>query len=419
MLGAANKILLARLLGPTYWGIYTILLKICNIAEILSLLGTNTVILKLLGTAVGSGDWGRLKGTLTGIFRIIIVSSSAVAFIIYWSGDLIAIRFFHSRELYAVLVWGAVALPLRNCLLITVEAFRGLQDLKTASFLPVLQQVVFLMSLIFLHYNALASIHNALIAFFAGILCPLLAGLMILYHRTAPWPSEKISPAGILRESLPMVVTRGSLLIMSNMDFYVLGLYAEPAEVGIYGVVSTLAATVVFPLNIFNQVIPAMLAHYNAQNDYQRLAYVVRFASTLGTMFSAPIFILLMLFDKHMLNLYFGYHYSSGTGALYFLIAGQLVNSITGSCGYMLQMTGLHKLFMKISLTCGIINLILDFFMVRHFGKEGIAAATAFSLATQNILTMVVVYRKTGIWTMVSPKLLSDIAKQAGKYICY
>lgn len=417
MLGVANNIILARLLGPAYFGIYKIFLKICNVAGVLSQLGTNAVIVKLVGITAGTGDWGRLKGILHSTFRIMIISSSVMVLIICAYKQPLALKVFHSQELYKLLVFVVVVLPVQNGLLLTREVFRGLQDLKTSSFLPVLQQLILLISLLVLYFRIIPSMKNILFAFSISIFCSLTAGLFILYLRTSQWLAEKVSPVSILQESMPMMITRGSFLVIDSMDVFVLGIYTNSTEVGIYSVVGTLAASTIFSLGIMNQVIPAMIAHYNAQKDLKTLSYVVRFASTLGALFSIPVLILLICFGKHILYFLFGPQYISGVKALNFLVIGQLVNSITGSCENMLQMTGLHMVLMRISIICGLLNLVLNISLVRYFGKEGVAAATAISLIAQNVLITIMVYKKTGILTLASIEITGDIFKQAYHFI--
>lgn len=420
VLGTANNILLARLLGPANFGLYAIFLKTCNVAEILSQLGTNASTVKLVGIAAGAGDWGRLKGILHSTWRIIIASSAITALIIWITRRPLSLQVFNSPELGGILAFGVALIPLQNGLLLVRETFRGLQDLKIVSFLPVLQQLVLLAALAILSLKVITSIQSVLTAFCTGVFCALAAGLLLLRRRAAHWKTaaEKVDATAILAESLPMMVTRGSLLAISSMDVLVLGMHANSFEVGIYSAVSNLAATSVFSLGIINQVIPALIAHYHAQKDLQTLAYVARYASTVGALFSFPVFILLLLFGKPVLSIVFGPQYAGGILALNFLLIGQLINSVTGSCGYMLQMTGQHMTLMKISIACGMLNLILNFVLARYFGKEGVAAATALSLVMQNVLSVIMARKKTGIWTMASMEMTIEILKQARRYVC-
>lgn len=416
----AGNILLARLLGPAGFGLYNIFLKTCNAGGILSQLGTGASTVKLVGIAAGTGDWGRLKGVLHSTWRIVITSSIITALVLWCARRPLSLQVFNSSGLETILVFGVALIPLQNGLLLVRETFRGLQDLKTASLLPVLQQLVLLFALVILSLWAGTSVRSVLTAYCTGVLCALAAGLLLLRRRAAHWPAVTCQTGAgvILAESLPMMVTRGSLLIISSTDVLVLGAFAGPAEVGIYSVVSNLAATTVFSLGVINQVIPGMIAHYNAQKNVATLGYVARYASTAGALFSIPVFLVLLLLGQTVLEFFFGPRYSGGATALGFLITGQLINSLTGSCGYMLQMTGHHLTLMKISLASGLLNLVLNIVLAKLFLKEGVAAATAIALIFQNTCTVIMARRKTGIWTLASKSMALEMLKQAGRYAC-
>lgn len=413
-----NKIFLARLLGPANFGIYVILFKICEVAGMLSLLGTNIVIVKLVGIHAGAKDWGKLKGILQSVTKIVFLSSIAMVLVIYAIKQPISSILFKSDQLCKIVFFLVAIIPLQNSLLIIKETFRGWQDLKTASFLPVLQQLTFFILITYLSFQLIPTIQNILTALIIGISFSLTVGLLLLLRKLPKGlHAQPIKSLKILKESLPMMITRGSLLVITSMDIYVLGIYTDPSEVGIYGIVSSLAALIVFSLGIINEVTPSMIAHYNAQKDFKTMGYIIRFTSTLGALFSIPVLILLFLFGEQILSILMGSQYANGVIVLKFLAMSQLINAITGSCGYLLQMTGHHMVLMKISIFCGILNLFLNIFLVQHFGKEGVAAATAFSITAQSTITMLVAYRKTGILSLASIKMLKEIFIMVRRYI--
>jgi len=387
------------------------------VAEIFSQLGTNIIIVKLVGITAGAGEWGKLKGILQSTCRIITVSSIVMVLMLLLIKKPLALQIFNSAQLYQVLIFGAAIIPLNNGLLLVKETFRGLQDLRTASFLPVFQQLVLLIALLLLSYKLVFTLANVFVVLIISLFLSLLVGSFILQRRSAKWKTEPVQTKNILKESLPMMVTKGFSLVWGSTDIFILGIYTNSTEVGIYGVVTALAATTLFSLGIINQVIPAMIAHYNAQKDFHTLSYVIRFASTIGAIFSIPFVLLLFLCGKYILNTIFGSDYAAGATALNLLAFGQLINSIAGSGGYVLQMIGHHIPYMKINISCGLLNIVLNILLARHFGKEGVAAATAISLIIQNILVVTTVYRKTGIWTMASPAMFMEIVNQSKSYL--
>ncbi len=419
VLSIINNVIMARVLGPANFGVYTLFLKICNIAGLLARVGTNDVIVKHVGITSGVGDWSKLKGYIRTAFQIMSIGSIVTVILISMIRQSLATNLFALPCLYKVLIFSVLVIPLQNCLLLIREIFRGLHDLKTASFLPAGQQLIFLGLLVIIILLGMLNVQNIIIALSVGIFCTLLVALFRLRGRLLNWhvKPERIKIPGLLQESVPMMVTRGSLLFMSSTDIYVLGIYASPAEVGIYGVVNALAAITVFSFDIVNQVIPAMIARYSAQKDFKTLSYVIRYASTLGVLFALPVLILVTCFGKFILTNIFGTQYAGGIIALYIILAGRLFTSFSGSTGYLLQMTGFHIILTRISVFCGLLNLLLNIALVQQFGKEGAAGATTISLVLQSFIVLVMAYRKTGIWALASIDIGKDIVNQVWSYL--
>ena len=106
-LAIVNKVLLARCLGPGLFGAYVIFLRICDLAGIFSLLGTKTLTVKLIGIAAGEKDWGLLKGTLSCIFKIVLVSSAGTVLLIWLIRQPLCLKIFKSPDLLKMLVFFA------------------------------------------------------------------------------------------------------------------------------------------------------------------------------------------------------------------------------------------------------------------------------------------------------------------------
>ncbi len=113
-----------------------------------------------------------------------------------------------------------------------------------------LQQLISLILLVFLWLGSAATIQNVLLAVVAGLLFAPLAGLLIFAKRLKDWPSKKVGTSGILADSLPMLVTSGVVLLMTSTDIYVLGIFSNAVQVGIYGVASSLASVTFLSGNV-------------------------------------------------------------------------------------------------------------------------------------------------------------------------
>ena len=79
---------------------------------------------------------------------------------------------------------------------------------------------------------------------------------------------------------------------------------------------------------------------------------------------------------------------------------GQVINVITGSVGYLLNMTGHEKDMRNVVLFSGPLAIVLAFSLTSHFGLMGAAYATAISVATQNLLAVWMVKKRLGFNTL-------------------
>ena len=129
------------------------------------------------------------------------------------------------------------------------------------------------------------------------------------------------------------------------------------------------------------------------------------------TVTTLPLFIVMVLVPENFLAV-FGPDYIAGKWTFVILAIGQMVNSITGQCGYMLILTGRQKLFFVDSLTAAIIAILLSVLLIPKYGLEGGAVASAVGFAGVNVLRVVQVLIIHGIHPY-SARLLKPILSGA------
>ena len=128
-----------------------------------------------------------------------------------------------------------------------------------------------------------------------------------------------------------------------------------------------------------------------------------------ATVAALPSFLALALFTfaaEPILRIIYGEYYVAGYSILITLSLGHLVNVWSGSCGYVLMMTGHQIAMMKISILSGAISVALAFLLVPGFGGFGAAASVSIGLVIQNLLMLFAVRRYLGIWTQIDISLL-------------
>jgi O-antigen/teichoic acid export membrane protein len=85
------------------------------------------------------------------------------------------------------------------------------------------------------------------------------------------------------------------------------------------------------------------------------------------------------------------------------LVFGQFVNSISGSVGYILQMTDKQKTVQNVILSAAVINVMLNMILIPMYGIYGAAFASMVSMVFWNLILVFMVRRYYNIWTIYLP----------------
>jgi O-antigen/teichoic acid export membrane protein len=175
-----------------------------------------------------------------------------------------------------------------------------------------------------------------------------------------------------------------------------LGLYAIPAEVGIYQV----AARLVLLGTIFIQPVTTSFAprvadlYQRGQTESLRDTYVL--ITSWIFRLALPSFIILMVFAEELLAI-FGSGFTGGTTVTVVLALAQLVNSATGPCGYMLLMSGRHTLQSINNVAALVVNIALNLWLIPRYGIVGAAISWAVVIGGFNIVRVIQVWAFLGM----------------------
>jgi len=99
-----------------------------------------------------------------------------------------------------------------------------------------------------------------------------------------------------------------------------------------------------------------------------------------------------------------GQEFAIAKTTLLILLVGQVVNVMSGSVGFILQMTGKEKIYQNILLLALVCNIVLNILLIPKFGIEGAAIASTFSLLFWNLSSVLYIYKKYKVLTLFSFK---------------
>ncbi len=197
-----------------------------------------------------------------------------------------------------------------------------------------------------------------------------------------------------------VIFTSMSILLYTQADIWILGMYMPMEIVGIYGIAAKLVLLVYFPMIAFNAIIPPLISSIHASGNNEELKNMVSESTRWILSMAMPIILILVIEGKYILEYAYGQEFSAGYASLIILIFGQMIKAGAGLVGVILQMTGEHKVYMKITMIWGIINIILNIILVPRYGMIGAAAATAFSLSMIDVMCIFIIQKRLSLSTL-------------------
>ena len=148
-----------------------------------------------------------------------------------------------------------------------------------------------------------------------------------------------------------------------------------------------------------NSIVAPKISELFSQENFIELRKIIKTSSKLMFFLTIPVLILILLFSEFILS-FFGEQFVSGVLCLNILIAGQLINVLCGSVGYILNMTEHQNVFKWIIIFSVIINIVLNLVLIPSYGIFGAAFASMISLILWNMLSCIYIYKKFNISTV-------------------
>jgi len=406
-LALISSIIIARWYGADILGIVAMLNSFLILATILTVLGTNTSILRLIPEHL-------VKYSPTSAFKVyrktqflVIGVSLLTGALFFFSAELIAGKVFHKPHLSFYFALAAVFIVFKSLMLLNTRAVRGLRLIRTFAFmlgLPYGLNLILLLVLALLISTRDVPVYAQL---FAYALTGMIGWIIMEYSfkkRIAPQDTVHSMPArAILSISLPMLMTQTMIFLIGQTGVIMLGMFRSEAEVGYYAVAVKLATLTAFILQAVNSMAGPKFSELFHSNKMDELFHVAKKSAKLIFWTTSPILIGFVAFGKPVLNLVFGAAFGVAYPALVLLAIGQFVTSISGATGLFMNMTGNEKVFRNVMLVAAALNIGINIILIPSLGIYGAAIAAMVSLMCWNITALIYIKMKFGKTTGYFP----------------
>jgi len=406
-LGLGFNILLAKACGAGGTGVYFLALTVISVATIFGRVGLDSALVRYIASNSASSNWKAIKGIYSQGVKIVLVFSSLSTLAVFFLAPLLAKQLFHKPELSEPLRWMSLSIIPTSFLMINSAVLRGLKKIKYSVF--VANVCVPLFSIVGLYlWGKSGGINRAILAYVFGTLVTTFAGAA-LWRATARKASNVIgSFAGsdLLKSGIPLFMVASLSLMTGWISTFALGIWGTKEQIGIFGQASRVSAVISLVLLAVNGIAGPKIAALYKQGDLITLDSMARKSNLMMLLVSGPLMVPFLILPGFFMGM-FGPEFRAGSTELVILSLGQFVNVATGSVSLLLVMSGNEKSVRDIGLWSTLLSLGLNLALVPSYGSLGAAVATSFCMIFQNIMGLMLVHSKLGIWTLpLFPRLL-------------
>lgn len=409
IVGVAASYVLSLLISMRYgakgFGIYSLSLTVLSVFGITGLMGFDLAVLRFIPQFSIEDNLHKIKVVYKDILRLTVSVSLFLFIFLFIFSNKIAVAVFNDDSLFIAFRMISFLIPLFVINQINIEVMRAFKHIKLSEYLRNLNVPLFSI-LFFAVINLLViSYYTAVLSYCFAILISFLLSVYFVGRKLRSIPQKKggyLSKKELLRISSPMMLTGFMHLIMGNIDTIMLGIFSSTENVGIYNIAFKVASLMILSLTAINTIVAPMFSELYWSNKMVDLKKVIKFSSKLMCWTSAPLFVVLIVFPEFVLGV-FGNEFEIGKNVLIVLAIGQFINAVSGSVGFLLNMTGKQHIFRNIFFIATLINLILNFILIPKYGIMGAAVATMISIAAWNIVSVVYIKLVYNIKTFYFP----------------
>jgi len=395
-------VFIARSLGPSDYGVFSLLRTLVLVAMMLAPLGLDASLLKYCGRAELNDPAMQRVVTLLrclagglNLMTVFLVGHSLAA--------AIGTRFYPYPGFAGLLTVTALSLPMLadNAIMSAVFKARGKAGMfalltvylqSAVRFVLVLLAAVIAPTLqVFVWINVLQVVASVTAILVYEARREAAPGVVSSITDLTAWRSA----GGILPESLWMAL---SLLVygaMRQVDILSLGLWASAKDVGEYAALSTISQLVqIFPFAASQSLGPRVSKFHHA-GDHAGVRAALDDYIHLAAIVSGFVFAGVAAFGER-LDLVFGAKFEFTSLVCLVMPLGYLLSGTLGPTGYALSMTGRHREeFYVLAGGCGLLA-VLCWLLVPPFGQIGAAASVAIAFGFTDMLRLRLVAKTLG-----------------------
>lgn len=374
------NVLLARILGPESYGLYSLGISVVSMSVVLAMLGLGIAIVRFGSIQSAKGDERRLKGLLISAHVLTLLVSIVITAILFLNADSIASGIFNDDKFGSVLRIIVLAIPMSVTFKMSASAAQAIKRIDIQQLLKTLLRPIIMVVLVLILTFQGVEIFGIIFAYLISMLITAILGVYFLL-KLYPVLRSKIEPLfelrTLLRFSIPVLMVTMIVTSARYLDRFMLGALSTTYEVGLYSAAFNVSRVMTL---ILSSLVPIAVPFMAELLDAERVNELSRMYQSLVywiISLTLPIF-LIILFAVNEVLLLFGKDYQSAAIALIILSIGQLIKAISGPIVPLMEMGGKQDTTVIVVAIGLIVSVILNLLLIPPLG--GIGASISYTI---------------------------------------
>jgi len=359
--------IIARILLPELFGIYTLVMSVVVIATTFTDLGIETASTRYISDALGKNNPGKARAYFRYIFKIKLLLILLAIFLVLGLAKYLSYNVFDKPFVFFPLIFACFYILIESLRGFFMSLFLAIKDLRPTPLLGVAQQI----SKIFFSLFAIVllapqfRIQGIFVAFgLSGILSLILSLILLTKKNRGLFfgKKESIERPKVLKYVGFMGVASLSLIFFASIDTLMLGRFVEASYISYYGVALSLVFSISALLSISGIMIPVF-----TQIHKNRLKRGFKKTFNYLLMFSIPIFFGFIFVSKYLIHAIYGPAYSTAAFASYILALLIVTAPLINLYSTLFSAKEKAKELSKLIFIALIINIVLNYFLIKTF----------------------------------------------------
>lgn len=392
-LGYIFRLLIARELGASSYGLVYGIIALFGIFSLLMSLGLESSLVKHIAEFRAKNKPEKIKGSILIVLFSKLLLSAFICGALILLSDTIAADYFNTPEASILIKIYAIGFIFSAVIGTLKASFQGFQSMRYYSSTDFVKSVIVLLitiPLLILGFKEMAPIIGFALTF--TIFLPLIY-LPLLIKKVFPEflrikaELTKSLTKKLFRFGIPITLVGLATLIFGYTDTVILIYFRSLKEVGLYnaafptmkliGVIGIAITSVVFPIS----------SELWANNRKEQLGKGLGILYKYVLIVTFPIALLMFLFPEIILGILFGGEFRPAGNVLRILAVGYFLHTLTVVNNSTLSGIGKPKEVSKIMLSGAGMNLILNLILIPIYGMEGAALSTLIAFVLILILS--------------------------------